>query len=108
MLLLAPSVLEELAAYGHRLVDGLDRLSLFLVLAKKLFANEEQSYTEPVPLDVLVMPLAWAYLLAILHGIAAEGHSGTVPVPVQPLVLGQALLDDPDDVRLWEELVRTP
>ena len=107
VLLLASRVLEELVSYGHGLVDGLDRFPLLLVLAKKLFAHEEQSYTEPVAFDVLVMPLAWADLLAILHGIAAEGHSGAVSIAVHSLVLAQALLDDSDHVRFGEELVRS-
>ena len=86
---------------AYRLVD----LFSLRVLAKKLFAHEEQSYTEAVALDVLVMPLAGANLLAILNGIAAQRHSGTVAVAVVLLVPSQSLLNDADDVRLREELV---
>ena len=71
MLSLAAGALEQLLTGRHRVADRLLELPfILLVLAKKLFAHEEQSYTEAVPLDVLVVPLAWAYLLAILHGIA--------------------------------------
>ena len=51
------------------------------------------------------MPVAGAYLLAILHGIADRWHSRAVPVAILALVLGQALLDDADDLRLREKLL---
>ena len=64
--------LEQLLTGRHGLAYRLVDLGFILfVLAKKLFAHEEHSYTEAVALNVLVMPLAGAYLLAILHGIAA-------------------------------------
>ena len=69
-------------------------LSRLLVAAKKLFAHEEHSYAEAITGDVLVMPFAGADLLAILHGIAAEGHSGAVEAAVVDEVLGEPLLDD--------------
>jgi len=72
ILSLAAGALEQLLTGRHCVAYRLFELPfIFLVLAKKLFANEEQSYTESVPLDVLVVPLAGAYLFAILHGIAA-------------------------------------
>jgi hypothetical protein len=40
-----------------------------------------------------VMPFAGADLLAILHGIAAEGHSGAIEVALVHEVLGQPPLD---------------
>ena len=54
------------------------------------------------------MAFAGAYLLAILDGIAAQWHSGTVAVPVDALVLPQPLLYDLDNLSLREELVRPP
>ena len=95
-------LLADRNGLGDRLVD----LPSLLVLAKKLFAYEEHSYTEPIALNVLVMALAGAYLLAILNWIATERHSGTVAIPVLGLVFAQSLLDDPDHLRLGEELVR--
>jgi hypothetical protein len=77
------------------------------VRAKKLFAYKEQSKTEPVALDVLVMSLARAYLLTILNGIAGRGHSRTVPVSEISFVVGEALLDLSDDFWFRKELVRT-
>ena len=69
----------------------LDLVTLFL-LAKKLFANEEHSNTEPVSLYILMVPVAGANLFAVLDGIAAQGHSRAVAVAVLHLVAGQALL----------------
>ncbi len=51
------------------------------------------------------MPVAGAYLLAILHGIADRWHSRAVPVALLALVLGQAPLDDADDLQLREKLL---
>ena len=99
-------VLEQPLPFRDRILDGLVEFVADLVLAKKLFAYEEHSYTEAVSLDILVMPLAGAYLLAILHGIATEGHSGAIPVAVVLLVLAQALLHDPDDLGVRKELIR--
>ena len=99
-------VLKKLLADRHSLGDRLIDLPTLLVLAKKLFAYEEHSYTEPIALNVLMMPLAWTDLLAILNWIAAERHSGTVAIAVLGLVLTQSFLDDPDHLRLREELVR--
>ena len=85
---LAAGVVEQLLAHGDSLVDGLvERLARF-VLAKKLFANEKHSYAEAVALDILVVPLAWADLLAVLNWIAAEWHSWAVSVALLDLVLG--------------------
>ncbi len=77
------------------LVDRLIESLTGFVRAKKLFAYKEQSKTEPVALDVLVMSLARAYLLTILNGIAGRGHSRTVPVSEISFVVGEALLDLP-------------
>ena len=66
-------------------------------LAKKLFAHEEHSYTEPVPRYVLVVPLAGADLHAIPLRVAFYDHSGAVAVAPLHLVLGKALLDLVDD-----------
>ena len=54
-----------------------------------------------------MVTIAGADLLAILHGIASEGHSRTVAIAVRDLVLGEAFLDDANNVRFGEELVRT-
>jgi hypothetical protein len=51
------------------------------------------------------MSVAGTYLLAILDGIADRWHSRAVPVAMLALVLGQALLDDADNLRLREKLV---
>ncbi len=66
---------------------GSDLPRLFIA-AKKLFAHKEHSDAVAVSRDVFMMPLAGADLLAILHGIAAEGHSGTEQVAVFDQVLG--------------------
>ena len=97
--------LEELLANGHRLSDGLLCFPALLVFAKKLFAHEKHSYAEAVALDVLVMPVARADLLAILHGIAAKRHSGTIAVPVLALVFSQSFLDQSHHIRFRKELV---
>jgi hypothetical protein len=52
-----------------------------------------------------MMPVARADLFAILHGIAAEGHSRTVSIAVDDLVLGKALLDLRNHFRFGEKLV---
>jgi hypothetical protein len=51
------------------------------------------------------MPLAWTNLLAILNGIAAQGHSRTVAITLDSLKFAQALLDLGDDLWFREELV---
>ena len=99
-------VLEQPLPFRDRILDGLVEFVADLVLAKKLFAYEEHSYTEAVSLDILVVPITGADLLAILDGIATEGHSGTVPEAMEPLVLAQALLDLGDDFGLRKEIVR--
>jgi len=103
----AARILKQLLPHGYRLVYRLAELLSSLILAKKLFAHKKHSYAEAVALDVLVVPFAGAYLLAILDGIAAQRHSRTVAVPVVSLVLGEALLYDPYHLRLREELVRS-
>jgi len=55
-----------------------------------------------------MMPVARADLLAILHGIAAQGHSRTVPVTVLDLVFGQPALNLRHHFGLGKELIRTP
>jgi hypothetical protein len=102
----AASLFEKLLAQRHGFVNGLAELLASLVLAKKLFAHEKHSYTKAVALYVLVMSLARANLLAVLNGIAAQGHSRAVAVTVLPFVLAQAFLYDLDRLRLWKELVR--
>ena len=99
LLRLAPvsPLLKQVMPLGHRLVDSLGYLFPGLVLAKKLFAHEKHSYTEAIPGDILVVPVTGADLLAILNGIAAQGHSGTVPVAVKPLVVRKPLLDHLDN-----------
>ena len=62
---------EEFRAFRYRLVYCLGKGLSGLILAKKLFAHKEHSYTEPVASDVLVVPVARADFLAILNGIAA-------------------------------------
>jgi len=99
-------VLKQTFTRLNSLADGLLELLPLLVLAKKLFAHEEHSYTEAVAGDVLVMPVAGAYLLTILDRIARERHSGAVPVAVLYLVLGQPILDNLDYFRVREKLVR--
>ena len=83
-------------------------LARLFVAAKKLFAHKEHSDAVAVAGDVLVMPLAGADLLAILHGIAAEGHSGAKEMAVLHQVLGQSPLYLLDDFRLGEEAVGPP
>ena len=65
------AILEQLLARRDSFAYGLIDLSVLRVFAKKLFAHEKHSYAEAVALDVLVVPFAWANLLAILDGIAA-------------------------------------
>jgi hypothetical protein len=55
-----------------------------------------------------MMPVARADLLAILHGIAAQGHSRTVAVAVLDLVFRKTALNLRDYFRLGKELVRSP
>ena len=64
-------LVEQAFAWLDRLIDGLDEILTLLVLAKELLANEEHSNAETVALDVLMMAIAGADLLAILNGIAA-------------------------------------
>ncbi len=61
---------ETFAGFGHLSQSASGFLVLF-VLAKKLFADKEHSYTKAIAGDVLVMAVAGADLLAILNGIAA-------------------------------------
>ena len=61
---------EEGLPLWHGLIDGLIDFAAGLVGAKKLFAYEEHSYAEAIAGDVLMVPVAGADLLAILHGIA--------------------------------------
>ena len=89
----------------NRLIYSLDKVLALFILAKKLFAYEEHSNTEPVPFDVLVVPVTGAYLLAVLYGIAAQGHSRAVAVTVVNLVFGQPLLYHLDYFRLREKFV---
>jgi len=103
---LASGVREQLFADRHCLIDGLNDIFTSLVLAKKLFAHEKHSNTEAISLDVLVMPLARANLLAILNEVAAQGHSRAVPIAVLLLVFAQTLLDDLHHFFHWKELVR--
>ena len=80
---------EEALAQGRDLAQGAGSdLPRLFVTAKKLFAHKKHSYAVAVAGDVLVMPLAGADLLAILHGIAAEGHSGAEQAAVFHQVLG--------------------
>lgn len=90
----------------NRLVYGLDKVLPLFILAKKLFAYEEHSNAEPVPFDIFVVPVTGAYLLAVLYGIAAQGHSRAVAVTVVNLVFGQPLLYHLDYFRLREKFVR--
>ena len=53
-----------------------------------------------------MMPVAWTDLLAILNGIAAQRHSGTVAVAVGDLVCSQPFLHFQDYLWLWKELIR--
>ena len=76
----------------NRFVNGLDKVLALFILTKKLFAYEEHSNAKAVPLDVFVVPVAGAYLLAVLDGIAAEGHSRAIAVAVVHLVFSQPLL----------------
>ena len=89
---------EEVLAFRHRLINGLGYLFPGLVLAKKLFAHEKHSYTEAIPGDVLMVPVAGADLLAILNWIAAQRHSGTVAIAIKPLVVRQPLLHHLDNL----------
>jgi len=52
------------------------------------------------------MPVAGADLLAILHGIAAQGHSRAVTVAVFDLVLGKPALHFSYHFWFGEKLVR--
>ena len=98
-------MLEQALPRLDRLIYRLDKLLALLVLAKKLFADEEHSNAEAVSLYVLVMPIAGADLLAILDRIAAEGHSGAVTVSVFYLILCQTDLYQLYDIGLREEPV---
>jgi hypothetical protein len=69
---------EAFSQRGHLSQGAGGYLPGLFVPAKKLFAHEEHSYTEAIAGNILVMPLAGADLLAILHGIAAERHSGAI------------------------------
>jgi hypothetical protein len=100
-------VKQTLAGF-HRLVDGLDKVLTLFVLAKELLAHEEHSNAETVALDIFVMPVAGADFLAILNGVAAQGHSRTVPVTMIDLVLGQPLLYHLHNFRFREKFVRPP
>jgi hypothetical protein len=51
------------------------------------------------------MPVAGAYLLAVLNGIAAQGHSRTIAVSVVNLVFGQPLLNHLHHFLFREKLV---
>ena len=102
----AAGVAEQLLTDRHCFINRLHNVLALFVLAKKLFAHEEHSNAEAVALDVLVVTLAGADLLAILDGIAAQRHSRAVSVTVLALVLGQPLLDYGYDFALWKELVR--
>ena len=104
---LAAGVVEQLLAQGDSLVDGLVEGLARFVLAKKLFAYEKHSYAEAVALDILVVPLAGADLLAVLNWIAAERHSRTVAIARGSLVLAKTFLDLGDDLFLREEPVRS-
>ena len=100
---------EEALSQGCHLSQSAGRyLPGLLVPAKKLFADEEHSYTIAIAGDVLVMPFAGADLLAILHGIAAEGHSGAVEAAVVDQVLGEPSLDAVYHVGGGEEAVGPP
>jgi len=55
-----------------------------------------------------MMPVARTDLLAILHGIAAQGHSRTVAVAVFHLVFCQAVLNFRNHFWLREKFVRSP
>ena len=71
MLSFATGALEQVLPLRHGLAYRLVELFTLLVLAKKLFANEEHSYAKAVSLDVFVVALAWTYFLTILDRIAA-------------------------------------
>ena len=64
-------LVEQTLAGLNRLVDGLDKVLALFVLAKELLAHEEHSNAETVALNVLVVTVAGANLLAILYGVAA-------------------------------------
>ena len=98
-------LVKQTLARLHRLVNGLNNVLALFILAKELLADEEHSNAEAVALDVLVVPVTGANLLAILYGIAAQGHSRTIPIPVINLVLGQPLLYQFDNFRLREKFV---
>lgn len=100
-------LVEQTLAGLNRLVNSLGEILALLILAKKLFAHEEHSNAEAVALYVFVVAVAGADFLAILNGVAAEGHSRTIAVTVINLVFGQALLNNLDDLRLGKELVRS-
>ena len=104
-LALTSGLFKELMSKGNGLINCLNGLPILLVLAKKLFAHKEHSYAEAVSLYVLVMPLAGADFLAILNGVAAQGHSGAVAITLSALVLCQPLLHDLYNLSLREELV---
>jgi hypothetical protein len=99
---------EALSQRGHLSQGAGGYLPRLLVPAKKLFAHEEHSYTEAIASNVLVVPLAGADLLAILHGIAADGHSGAVEAAVVDQVLGQPSLYDVHRLGEGEEVVGPP
>ena len=99
---------EELRAFRYRFVYRLGKGHSGLMFAKKLFADKKHSYTEPVAGYVLVVSDTWADFLAILNGIATQGHSGTVSISMIDLVICQPLLDLQHHFWLWKELVRSP
>ena len=99
-------LVKEALAGGHGLVNGLGKVLALLVLAEELLADEKHSNAEAVALDVLVMAVAGANLLAVLNGIAAQGHSRAVAVAVLYLIFSQALLHHFDHFRLREKFVR--
>jgi len=54
-----------------------------------------------------MVPVAGAYLFAVLDGIAAEGHSRAITIALVDLVLGQPLLYNLDYFLLWKKFVRS-
>ena len=105
---LPPAFSNNSSPTGNGLTYSLVDFLTGLVLAKKLFAHKEHSYTKAIALNVLVVSLTRTYFLAILYRIATQRHSRAVAIARNPLVLAQALLDYPDHVRFGKELIRSP
>jgi len=83
---LTGSVFKKLCSQRHSLIYSLSEIFSCFILAKKLFADEEHSYTKAIPFNVLVMAFTRTNLLAILNWIATQWHSRTISISLKPMI----------------------